>query len=209
MILHVASLNALFCGLKKRDAPMFTLYLITQTSSHHISKPFRQESMFGSPITAFLAFHDSFREPIRCPIIFDGRILRNTSLSDLDNPARSPYSTKYVKGENLTWASIIEFPCSKSMCYKSSSHGRTSPIPVSRFEDPRAHKPFAVTISNTSIFRAGGRLQTGFRRAGLLFRDDNNDEGTDPADSGVVTFHWSVRQDASKPLNLTHEYMNV
>ena len=24
-----------------------------------------------------------------------------------------------------------------------------------------------------------------------------------------MTFHWSVRQDAQRPLNLSHEYMNV
>jgi len=49
----------------------------------------------------------------------------------------------------------------------------------------------------------------GFRRAGLLLKDDQNPIGADAADSGIVTFHWSVRQDPAKPLNLSHEYMNV
>lgn len=52
-------------------------------------------------------------------------------------------------------------------------------------------------------------LQVGFRRAGLLLKDDANDPGADAADAGIVTFHWSVKQDVTRPLNLTHEYINV
>lgn len=52
-------------------------------------------------------------------------------------------------------------------------------------------------------------MQTGFRRAGLLLRDDKNPVGADKADNGTVTFHWSVKQDERKPMNLSHEYMNV
>ena len=40
-------------------------------------------------------------------------------------------------------------------------------------------------------------------------KDDANDPGADASDSGIVTFHWSVKQDVSRPLNLSHEYMNV
>lgn len=131
---------------------------------------------------------------IKCPIIFDGRVLSNATLASFDDPALSPYSTKYVKGENLTWSSIIQLP------------RNTEP---SRFEVPKVHKPLEVTIDNNSLFRAGGNLQTGFRRAGLLLKDDVNAVGGDAADQGVTTFHWSVKQDAKHPLNLTHEYMNV
>jgi hypothetical protein len=66
-----------------------------------------------------------------------------------------------------------------------------------------------VTIDNRSLFRAGENLQVGFRRAGLLLKDDANDPGADASDAGVVTFHWSVKQDQARPLNLSHEYMNV
>jgi hypothetical protein len=52
-------------------------------------------------------------------------------------------------------------------------------------------------------------LQVGFRRAGLLLKNDANDPGADGTDAGLVTFHWSVKQDAARPLNLSHEYMNV
>jgi hypothetical protein len=33
--------------------------------------------------------------------------------------------------------------------------------------------------------------------------------GSDASNEGVRTFHWSIRQDARRPMNLTHEYMNV
>lgn len=67
-----------------------------------------------------------------------------------------------------------------------------------------------MTINDASLFRPGsGALQTGFRRAGLLLKDDKNDVGADAADNGTVTFHWSVRQDPIRALNLSHEYMNV
>ncbi|KAF2281420.1 uncharacterized protein EI97DRAFT_472846 [Westerdykella ornata] len=140
---------------------------------------------------------------IKCPIIFDGRIPIEATLLDFDSPERSPYNTQYVKGENLTWSSIIQFPA-------SNAPGQHQHINPSRFDEPRTHKPFEVTIDNNSLFRTGSGLQTGFRRAGLLLKNDSNPEGSDAADKGVVTFHWSVLQNPKvHPLNLTHEYMNV
>jgi hypothetical protein len=130
---------------------------------------------------------------VKCPIIFDGRIQKNLTLPSFDSATTSPYNPSYVKGENTTWSSILLLP----------------PIPPSRFDNPKVHKPLEVTIDNRSLFRAGSDLQIGFRRAGLLFKDDANDPGADAADAGVVTFHWSVKQDASRPMNLSHEYMNV
>lgn len=80
-------------------------------------------------------------------------------------------------------------------------------MPPSRFDAPRLHKAVEVTIDDRSLFRAGANLQTGFRRAGLLLRDDANDAGADRSDDGVVSFHWSVRQDGRRGLNLSHEYV--
>lgn len=130
----------------------------------------------------------------RCPIIFDGRTPLNATLSDFDDPSRSPFNTKYVKGENLTWSSIIQWPPS---------------YPPSRFDPPVSFKPLEITIDDQALFRSYQGLQLGFRRAGLQFKNDVNDAGADEADNGTVTFHWSVQQDLAKPLNLTHEYMNV
>lgn len=33
--------------------------------------------------------------------------------------------------------------------------------------------------------------------------------GSDASNEGVVTFHWSSKQDLKAKMNLTHEYMNV
>ncbi|KAI4921045.1 hypothetical protein J4E85_009160 [Alternaria conjuncta] len=132
---------------------------------------------------------------IKCPLIFDGRITKNLTLQSFDTATGgTPYNPDYVKGENRTWSSILLFP---------------KTTPPSRFDNPLLHKPVEVTIDSGSLFRAGENLQTGFRRAGLLFKDDLNDAGTDASDNGVVTFHWSIRQDEHRPLNLSHEYMNV
>ena len=131
---------------------------------------------------------------IQCPIIFDGRILLNTSITSFDSAATSPYSPQYVKGENLTWSQILLLPNTTS---------------ASRFDSPSIHRPLEVTINDASLFRTSQGLQLGFRRAGLLLKDDKNPVGADAADQGVVTFHWSVKQDAARPMNLSHEYMNV
>ena len=131
-------------------------------------------------------------DPIKCPIIFDGRVAKNLTLSTFDTTL-SPYSPRYVKGENLTWSSILQFP----------------PIKPSPLDDPIVHKSLEVTINDASLFRSGSGLQTGFRRAGLLLANDTNAAGSDAADKGVVTFHWSVQQDRAKALNWSHEYMNV
>lgn len=130
----------------------------------------------------------------KCPVIFDGRIASNATLATFDNAATSPFNTEFVKGQNRTWSSILLLPETRSR---------------SRFDVPKATKSFEVTIDDGSLFRAGENLQVGFRRAGLLFKNDENDAGADKSDQGIVTFHWSVRQDAQRPLNLSHEYMNV
>lgn len=160
--------------------------------------------MLSSPVPTFLfsllalssASHlrlSPRNSTIQCPLIFDGRVSHNATPSTFDDPGLSPFSTMYVKGENLTWSSIIHLPRNTTL---------------SRF-DTRQQRPFQVTISDASIFRTSQGRQLGFRRAGLLFKDDKNSEGADAADSGVVTFHWSVRQDAAMPMNLSHSYMNV
>jgi hypothetical protein len=130
---------------------------------------------------------------INCPVIFDGRVPKNLTLTSFDSASSSPYSPSYVKGENITWSSVLLFPSTS----------------LSRFDQSTHHKLVEVTVDDRSLFRAGENLQVGFRRAGLLLKDDVNDPGADASDTGIVTFHWSVKQDAGRPLNLSHEYMNV
>ena len=124
---------------------------------------------------------------ISCPIVFSGQIPKAAALTDFDSAATSLFNPNNVKG-NDKWSQILLFPASADSA---------------RFDDAAAQKPLEVTINDRSIFKT----QNGFRRAGLLFKDDTNTQG--PGNTGVKTLHWSVKQDPARPLNLTHEYLNV
>lgn len=121
----------------------------------------------------------------KCPIVFDGRVPLNTDPTFFDTYATNTiFNPDYVKGNDLKWSQILKFPAD-----------------ASRF-DGSAYTAVEVTLSDKSIFQK----QNGFRRAGLQFlRDASDGEGG----KGVKTLHWSVKQDAARPLNLTHEYLNV
>lgn len=123
---------------------------------------------------------------IQCPILLDGRIPSAMTLEEFD-VTNGLFNPDYVKGNNLNWSDILLFPSS---------------VPASRF-DAGSYKPVEVTINNASIFQS----QYGFRRAGLLFVNDTNEDS--PGYQGVVTLHWSVKQDAERAMNLSHEYLNV
>lgn len=123
----------------------------------------------------------------KCPIVLDGRVKTSLVPTDFDSYATSPFNPDYVKGNNLKWSEILQFP---------------SDLPASRF-DNASTKPFEVTISDASIFQS----QKGFRRAGLQIQGDTNTGS--PANTGIKTIHFSVRQDDARKLNLTHEYLNV
>ncbi|AEO64872.1 uncharacterized protein THITE_2142658 [Thermothielavioides terrestris NRRL 8126] len=56
--------------------------------------------------------------------------------------------------------------------------------------------------NDSSIFNS----QVGFRRAELI---PASNDGTDPSTQGVKTLHFSVKKDAARPLNLSHEYQLV
>lgn len=122
---------------------------------------------------------------VKCPVVLDGRIPTTTALTDLDSD-NGIFNPDYVKGNNLSWSDILLFP----------------DVANSRF-DNSSYKSLEVTITDESIFQA----QTGFRRAGLQFANDANENSTGYL--GVKTLHWSVKQDESRALNLSHEYLNV
>jgi hypothetical protein len=119
-----------------------------------------------------------------CTVILDGRVPSGTTLQTFDTSS-SLFNPDYVKGANLAWSDILIEP----------------DVTASRF-DVSSGVPIEVTISDASIFNS----QTGFRRAGLQFKADSS---SDSSDSGIKTIHWSVKQDPERPLNLTHEYLNV
>ncbi|KAF2710243.1 glycoside hydrolase family 131 protein [Pleomassaria siparia CBS 279.74] len=121
-----------------------------------------------------------------CPIVFDGRIPVGTAPTSFDTYATATYfNPDYVKNLTTKWSEILKFPT----------------VDPSRF-DGTDYIPLEVTVNDKSIFQT----QNGFRRAGLQFLKDTSDG---PGTVGVKTLHWSVRQDAARPLNLTHEYLNA
>jgi hypothetical protein len=145
-------------------------------------------TLLAAPL-ALAAPHLSHRAPtdnVKCPIVLDGRVPTNVSKTPtVFDTSNALFNPDYVKGNNLTWSQILKFPA-------------TEP---SRFDGP-AYAAVEVTISDQSIFQK----QNGFRRAGLQFAKDSPQ---DPSDEGVKTLHFSVKQDPTRPLNLTHEYLNV
>ncbi|KAL2128305.1 hypothetical protein VTI74DRAFT_9369 [Chaetomium olivicolor] len=131
--------------------------------------------------------HTTTPAAISCPIIFDGRVKSTAQPADFDTSATSIFNPDYVKGNKLKWSDILKFPNTTTSA---------------RFDDA-THKPFEVTISDASIFQS----QRGFRRAGLQFKGDTNNGS--PGSQGVKTIHFSIKWDAQRPLNLSHEYLNV
>ena len=123
-----------------------------------------------------------------CPVVFDGRVPANASLTDFDKEngdGWNPYNPGFVKGNNISWSEILKLPQTTR----------------SRFDAAGKTLPLEVTISDESIFMK----QVGFRRAGLQFSKDKN-EGS-PGSEGIKTLHFSLMQDESRPLNLSHEYL--
>lgn len=121
---------------------------------------------------------------VKCPIVFDGRIPVGTAPTFFDTYATNTiFNPDYVKGNDIKWSEILQFPNLTS----------------SRF-DGADYTSVEVTLSDKSIFQK----QNGFRRAGLQFLKDASDG---PGTVGVKTLHFSVKQDAARPLNLTHEYL--
>ncbi|KAK0632282.1 hypothetical protein B0T14DRAFT_28387 [Immersiella caudata] len=124
---------------------------------------------------------------IKCPIVFDGRVPKDAVETDFDSYGTSKFNAEYVKGKDLKWSDIIKFPTTTN----------------ARFDEDDAHKAFEVTISDKSIFQT----QNGFRRAGLQFQGDTNTGS--PGIGGLKTIHFSLKWDATRALNLSHEYLLV
>lgn len=122
---------------------------------------------------------------VSCPVVLDGRIPNALELTALDT-ANGIFNPDYVKGNNVSWSEALLFP----------------DVTPSRF-DLSDYKPVEVTINNASIFQK----QYGFRRAGLQFANDSNTGSL--GYQGVRTLHWSIKQDAKRALNTSHEYLNV
>lgn len=125
----------------------------------------------------------------KCPLQFDGRVPAGSTPASFDETT-SPFGTKFVFGQNLTWSKIIELPN----------------VPASLF-DTNGTLATEVTLSDESIFAPSAtNVQTGFRRAELQIATNN---GSDASTIGTKTLHFSIRKDVEKPLNTSHEYQLV
>lgn len=124
---------------------------------------------------------------VKCPLIFDGRLPKAAVATEFDSYSTSKFNAEYVKGKELKWSDIIKFP----------------EVTTSRFDNDTLNKPFEVTISDKSIFNN----QNGFRRAGLQFQGDTNNNS--PGSTGQKTLHFSLKWDATRGLNTSHEYLLV
>lgn len=142
-------------------------------------------SVVAAASAVLAAPHIHKRTDPKCKIVFDGRVPVGTAPTAFDTYATATiFNPDYVKGNDLKWSEILKFPNDSS-----------------RFDGDK-FTPIEVTLSDKSIFQK----QNGFRRAGLQFLKDASDgEGG----KGVKTLHFSVKQDPTRPLNLTHEYLNV
>ncbi|KAI8958943.1 hypothetical protein F5Y11DRAFT_351025 [Daldinia sp. FL1419] len=122
---------------------------------------------------------------IKCPVVLSGFVPADSTPTDFDSYATSPFNPDYIRGDEK-FSEILQFPDVES----------------SRF-DNASTKAVEVTINDKSIFQQ----QNGFRRAGLQIQGDTNENG--PGTQGVKTLHFSIKQDPERTLNLTHEYLNV
>lgn len=119
----------------------------------------------------------------------DGRIKQDAVPEDF-NVLASPFKSAVVKGDGLNFSDVITFPN----------------IQPSLFDAAGNTKAFEININDQSIFVPQGQApQDQFRRADLLpsIASTLNNVST----TGKKTMHFSLQQDAAKPLALTtNEY---
>ncbi|KAH9932748.1 uncharacterized protein BXZ73DRAFT_46636 [Epithele typhae] len=129
-------------------------------------------------------------------VIWDGRAPLNLTAADLDS-STGPFLT-VVKG-------------SEAASHYSQLLGDTlAPTALWNPYGP-SEQALAVSIDNSSIFVPGsGGPQNGFRRTDIIAAvDGQHDALLTQMETGVTVFHFSVMQDAARPLNYSHEYQIV
>ncbi|RDX48807.1 hypothetical protein OH76DRAFT_1351910 [Lentinus brumalis] len=128
------------------------------------------------------------------PVIWDGRAPLNLTDTDLDS-STGPFLT-VVKG-------------SEPASHYSQLLGDTI-APTALWGDI-AEQAISVSIDNSSVFiPGGGGPQNGFRRTDIIAAvNGQHDVLITQMETGTTVFHFSVKQDASRPLNYSHEYQIV
>ena len=69
----------------------------------------------------------------------------------------------------------------------------------------------SISIDNTSVFVPGsGGPQNGFRRTEFIAAVNGDHDDLNPIlETGKTVFHFSIKQDETRPLNYSHEYQIV
>jgi len=125
-------------------------------------------------------------EPV-CPIVSDGRVPPIIDIAAFDRH-ETPFEGR--RPRDVSWSAILDFP-------------RVVP---SLFDADYGGKAIEIGKNELSDLSPGDMgAQKGLRWSSLYFAE--NADGNDTSTRGVKTFHWSVRQ--GRPLNLSHEYLNV
>ncbi|KAK6992568.1 glycoside hydrolase family 131 protein [Favolaschia claudopus] len=132
-------------------------------------------------------------------IIYDGRVPFGIQSSSILPNSTGPFLTG-VKGQN------------ESATYYTTFLGRSAlATPLWNKRGLPTEQAISIKIDNTSVFvPGGGPPQFGFRRTELIAQKNGNATQLDTEmEVGVSTFHFSIKQDPSKPLNNNHEYQIV
>ncbi|KAH9208686.1 hypothetical protein DL95DRAFT_372985 [Leptodontidium sp. 2 PMI_412] len=121
-------------------------------------------------------------------VLPDGRIAQGAVPEDF-NVLASKFKSAVVKADGLVFSDIVAFPA----------------VEQSLFDISTNTKAFSLSISDAAIFTPkGGAPDLLTRRADLL--PSIASTLANIATTGKKTMHFSFQQDATAPLNLTHDY---
>ncbi|KAK7689951.1 hypothetical protein QCA50_006591 [Cerrena zonata] len=131
------------------------------------------------------------------PIIYDGRASFNLTAANLD-ANKGPFLTVVKGSQNASHYTTL-----------LGQNVLATPL-WSKARYVPAEQVVSVSVDNSSIFSPGGNPQNGFRRTDLIAANDGeHTELLTKIETGVTAFHFSVKKDDKKPLNLSHEYQPV
>ncbi|KAI1357627.1 glycoside hydrolase family 131 protein [Xylaria arbuscula] len=144
-------------------------------------------------LVSFLVVVPSLVVSQQCDLQFDGRVPSDFTAATF-NTDNGIFDPNNVFGQGLDLGSVIQIQDSLSSLVGSAPDSNVLDYTLINYYDDSIFAPSANNV------------QTGFRRAELLIASN---DGLDASTTGVKTLHFSVMKDASRPLNLSHEYQLV
>ncbi|KAH6912604.1 hypothetical protein BKA70DRAFT_768892 [Coprinopsis sp. MPI-PUGE-AT-0042] len=142
---------------------------------------------------------------VHSKILWDGRAPKDYTSAQLD-ASKDPYLTA-VKGPSpaSNYTQLLGRDVAPTRLWNKNILEHI-PLPL-----VPAEQALRITISNTSVFKPGSNApQTGFRRTELIAQQNGSASGLTPIiGSGKVAFHFSLRADERRRLDLKHEHQLV